>query len=106
MSSTTQSPGGLGSHTGGNGHRSGGGPDVVVNSGVASAASNSTVTNQQILLMPNSVHEVLPAKDKLALSIIEIQFALDVSKALTSAYESVLTALRRSGDQAGPADQA
>ena len=88
--SGTQASGGLGSHTGGNKD----GPDLRINANSPASASCTTVTNQHLLSLPNSVHENLSAASRKALSIIEVEFALKVSQATTHAYTQVLEQLR------------
>ena len=87
---------GLGSHTGGNND----GPDVVVNA--PAAASSSTVTNQHILSVPNSVHENLSPASRKMLSVIEVEFAMQVSQATTNAYSRILEELRQASPPTRP----
>jgi hypothetical protein len=93
MSGTTSTGGPqTGPSPAGRGSQSGGGP-------AATAGVAGPVTNPQLLVVNGSIFDCLSEPQLHALKIVQLEYARDVSAAAASAYEKIISELRRTAPQ-------
>jgi hypothetical protein len=68
------------------------GPTVIVPPATV-GQHGPTVVNQELLVLPTSLFEGLSARQRHDVTILQLQFAKDVSTAAAAAYDRIIAAL-------------